>query len=269
MAHTGSGSPVQAIDRAAKLLDALSAAGASGAQLTALAERCELKASTAHSLLVALVQNGFAEQVEGRQGTYRLGTKLLELSRRFSDSTSLAEVGIRHARALLAATRETVFFSVLRNGERVDLIGLIGSNLLAVNPTAFSASYQEPKQRLHTSSVGKALLAALSDEQIVALLGTAPLPSRTDRTITAVSTLLDEVHTIREGDIARNDEEADPGVRGLALPVRDATGLMVAAVGIAFPGVRALDGQDQVLATQLRASAAAISADLGYQPPSL
>ena len=82
----------------------------------------------------------------------------------------------------------------------------------------------------HSNAPGKVLLAALSHEQVLAILEREGLPPLTPKTITSPAKLLVELEATRRQGYAISDQEQYVGIRGLAAPVIDGHGVVCAAV---------------------------------------
>jgi IclR family acetate operon transcriptional repressor len=121
---------------------------------------------------------------------------------------------------------------------------------------------------LHSSGLGKALIADFDRDQLERLLGAAPLKRFTRRTLTTLDALSEACRQTRAGGFAVDDEEGYEGVRCLGAPIRDASGEVVAAVGISAPGERLPRGLIKKTGARVVAAAAEISRELGYVTPS-
>lgn len=256
-------SPVQSIDRAVKLLSLLADAGSDGLQLRQLAAVSGLKTSTAHSLLSALVAHRLAEQLPDDR-RYRLGSAALDLHRRFLAQSDLASIAARPARELWVRTDETVFVSVLRGADRVDLISLLGPQSLSINVRGMRALDGVAwRFGLHASAAGKILLAGMPPESAATLLRAQGLPPLTERTTTDLDAVLAEVAAARIRGLATNVEESDVGVCGVAAPLVDSAGATVGAICVAYPASRHSDGYFNRLEQETRRAARKISELLG------
>jgi DNA-binding IclR family transcriptional regulator len=109
------------------------------------------------------------------------------------------------------------------------------------------------------------MLAYLAPEALERVLA-AGLPQRTANTIVDPDAFRQELAAIRNRGYAIADEENEIGVRGLAAPVRDHFGNVVAATSIAGPSQRLTKKALASFAPDVVAAADAISARLGYRP---
>jgi DNA-binding IclR family transcriptional regulator len=85
---------------------------------------------------------------------------------------------------------------------------------------------------LHSTSVGKALLAWLPKQELEAIVRQQGMKKRTPKTIKTVSRLLADLEHVREQGYAVDDEENSLGARCLGAPIFDATGNVTAALGV-------------------------------------
>lgn len=216
----GSDAPAgaQAVTRALRLLHCFRD---NAGELTAsqLARRMDLSVSTAHRLARTLVAAGFLEQDE-HSARYRLGPSVAELGQ-----LSLHQRGMHRAvpelDALSRAVGATADLAIRSGAHAVILVG--GS----VNPAA-GLGLRRP---LHSTALGKVLLAwARPGEQDLDAL--PPLQAHTDRTITGLDALREELERVRSAGHALNDGESAFGVRTVAVPVLGVAGHAHAALAL-------------------------------------
>ena len=175
----------------------------------------------------------------------------------------LLDLRLERARVLLDLLRD-------RSGETVHLAVLDGPNIVYLfNIESKQAlrmhSYLGVHKPAHCTAEGRAMLA-FCPEPVLRKVLRAGLAPRTPNTVTdprALATLLDQV---RRNGFALDDEESEVGMRGVAAPVFDASGLAVASVGVVGPLQRFTAPRQRELAAQVLATAEAISLHLGHQP---
>lgn len=83
-------------------------------------------------------------------------------------------------------------------------------------------------------------------------------------TITSRAALEAELERVRTRGYASNYEEGRPGVIGQAAPVRDHTGAVVAAVGVAYPTMRRTAAYDKRMIAATTQAAEEASRLLGW-----
>jgi DNA-binding IclR family transcriptional regulator len=120
--------------------------------------------------------------------------------------------------------------------------------------------------RLHTTAIGKAILATMTDEAVSAIMGRTGMEARTPGTITSVPALLEHLVSIRTRGYSLDEEENEPGIRCIGAAVYDHTGRATGAVSISTLALEPWDRPLAELATRVRVSAKEISESLGHLP---
>lgn len=213
-----------AIDKAISLLVSFGDHASSGLGVSELARRAQLSKSTAFRVLGMLERNGVVERI----GTnYRLGARLhhLGLSVYAPGHERIRDLLIPFLTDLYEHTHETVHLATLHGSEVIYLAKLYGHRPVP------SPSRVGGRMPAHCTAVGKVLLAYDADAATEALAN--PLRSFTGHTITDPRALAAELDRIRRAGIAFDDEESQPGLSCVAVPVRDPGGRPVAALSVA------------------------------------
>jgi IclR family transcriptional regulator, acetate operon repressor len=191
--------------------------------------------STAHRLLAALRQRGFAIQ-DRPNGAYRAGPALNEIG--------IAAIGRIDVRRLAAPVLED-----LRNTTR-ETTSLC---LLEGAAVRFHVCVESPQSvrvgdrtgmvlPAHCTAGGKAILATLSGRDLERRYPGRVLDGRTPSSVTTWSQLTDELEQIREQGYARNFEEGEDGISAVATAVPDLVGSAPAAIAVVVPASRMPDG---------------------------
>lgn len=237
------------------MLEVLSAAGGN-LSLTELAERLDLPKSSVHRLLAVLIAHGFVEQDPSTK-RYQLGMKVFEIG-----STVIHRIGLHQAahpvlEELAIRTGETCHLAVLSGAEAVYVYKIDG------NSSIIMSSRVGKRAPCYCTSIGKVLIAWGGEDLFrrVIWMGLHPY---TRHTITRESELAAELERVRQQGYAFDKEEYEDGLRCIAAPIRDHSGRVIAAVGIAGPAWRFSEEQLPGLAEIVSTSAQAISRNLGY-----
>jgi IclR family pca regulon transcriptional regulator len=193
-----------------------------------------LDRATARRCLLTLAHQGYADY-DGKFFTLtprvlRLGTACLatmplpqivqpmldDLSERIGESTSVSILDGAEIVYIARAAQKKVMSIALMPGSRLPA---------------------------YCTSMGRVMLAALPEAQAQAILGPAPLPARTPRTLTDPRVIMAELARIRAQGYAVIDQEVEIGLCSIALPLVNARGRMVAALnmGIATTHAAAAD----------------------------
>lgn len=196
-----------------------------------LARETGMTKPTAHRIITVLAELGFVERDQGKRG-YVEGSRLIQ----FALDTLKATVprNMRHTvmRALSDETGETCNFGILVGAEVVYLDRVEAKWPLGLR---FEPGSQVPA---HCSAIGKLLLSFESAERREELLRAMPLTKYTQRTITSISALLDDLETIQNDEIGIDNEESIKGMVCVAVPVRAADGGIVGGLAISAPEAR-------------------------------
>lgn len=223
-----------------------------------LARRCGLPPTTVQRLVNTLARGGWVEQDAASQ-RYRLGAALLALADRVDLSDRLAEAA-REALAPLAARGLNGYLGVLRGAQALYLVSVQSTGPIAIR------SRPGDLARLHTTAMGKALLAGLTDAQAAALLGPGPLEACTAHSLTDPAQVVAQLRKIRRDGLAVAESENLPGVLSLGAPVHDAQGRVAASVSVAWLPAAAPDEPRARVAKDVREAARRISAAIGGTP---
>ena len=253
------GNAVRSVDRAAALLLALGECqGEAG--VTELARRLGLHKSTASRLLATLQRRGLVEQDE-ESGKYRLGLVVIRLAERAERTLDLRGISMPELERLARLTHETTGLGVLDADSLLTVAQADGPNLIAVG------DWTGRSTPLHCVASGKVLMAAIAEREVLRIVRRG-LARYTERTITELEPLLEELARIRRRGYATALGEYELGLNAVSAPVHDARGNVVAAVDIWGPAFRLTPRRIPELAVHAREAAAAISVRLGGPGPS-
>lgn len=224
--------------------------------VTLLARRMDMPKSGVHRLLQVMRSLGWVRQTQ--TGEYECTLKLWELGQR-----TIRRVDLRHAaepvmRALSGQTRETILLSIL-DGTDVLYLDVLDS------PQPVRA-YTRPGDRAPAfcMGTGKAMLAYAPAEVLDAVVKNFQV--FTSLTITTREELGKELERVRRKGYAVNRGEWSGGVRGVAAPIFDAGGRVIAAISVGGPGERMGEAAVRRIAPLVMAAAASVSRELGHRP---
>ena len=215
-----------------------------------LARTTAITPSTVSRLLSSLVAGDLVEY-NVQTGRYRLGLGLLRLASSVTGRLDLRAAARPHLQALVESTHETASLSIF-GGEQALTIDFITS------PRAVASVVQLGRPSLvHCTSVGKVLLA-FQPETVWQQVLTASLPRFTPRTIVDPAVLQAELLRVREQGYAVAEEEREPELNAIAVPVHGAQGQVIAALGLQGPAHRFDHAAMLQALPVLRAEAAAL-----------
>lgn len=228
-----------------------------------IARSVGLTKSTAHRYVNTLVVLGYLEQDDDTR-KYRLGARAAVVGFAALHSIELTRVAATCLQRLADDTGFTVSMAVLDGSDIVYVERRRGGSTRQLDLDLHVGS----RLPAYCTALGKVLLAAEEPTRLRELLDRIDLARRAPNTITAREHLLAALARIRRGQLALNDQELTPGLRGIAGPVRDRSGKVVAAVNIAV-ATTSWDASPEAfrrrLEGPLRSATGEISHRLGYR----
>jgi DNA-binding IclR family transcriptional regulator len=236
---------IAAVERAVAVLGAL-ADGPDDMGTNEIARRTGLNASTVSRLLATLAKDELVRRVPS-SGRYRLGVRLVQLGNAALARVDLREVVRPHLQALMEATGETATLSV-PGGETAVTVDFVQSPS-TVRSVAEIGRPSVP----HATATGKVYLAYAGSVPL------GPLRALTPRTITDPEQLAREVDEVRERGWAQVRGEREAELHAVAVPILDATGRLVAVLGVQGPAGRFDDGAMTAAVERLQDHAATLS----------
>jgi DNA-binding IclR family transcriptional regulator len=195
-----------------------------------VADRIGADRSTAYRMLVTLTEAGYVvREPAGRR--YRLGFRLLSLSRSLLREGERSKLIIACLEGIARETRETAHFSVLDRDAAVLVYRARGTQLVAVD---FQIGDRSP---LHCTSIGKVLLAYGGADLLTRTIA-AGLPKLAPHTITDPARLAAAVAEVRQAGYAYDDLEFAEDMRCVAVPLFEKGGIVVGGISLSGPASR-------------------------------
>jgi DNA-binding IclR family transcriptional regulator len=250
------GGGVQSVDRALLALELLAGRGEAGA--TELAAGIGVHKSTAFRLLAALEEHELVEQAHER-GKYRLGFGILRLANAVSGRLDVTQQGREICERLAADVGETVNIAVLRSHYAVNVDQARGPSAVGTH------NWVGELTPLHATSSGKVLVAFMQPEARRELLETAGLARFTEHTITSIEVLDRQLIAIARDGYVVSIEELEHGLNAVAAPIRDHTGVVIAALSVSGPAYRLTAERAGEIAPSVVAAATKVAHRMGYQ----
>jgi IclR family acetate operon transcriptional repressor len=226
------GRTIQSVDRALTLIEVL-AGHDKPVGLSDLAAAAGLNVSTCHHLVATLVARGYVLHA-GRSRGYMLSLKLADLAAAASHQFDLVGFVQPDLQALNEDLRESVQMAAMRGGALVTLLRF-GSLM----PTHVEPDEVRKMRAAHATATGKAILAWLPESEMVRIVSEQGLAAFTERTITTVSGLIEELRLVRRRGHAVDEEELEPGVICYGAALRDGSGAVVGSISVSIPKSRA------------------------------
>jgi DNA-binding IclR family transcriptional regulator len=247
---------IQAIDRAAAILNCFSPSQPE-LHVREVAAQTGLHKATAHRILMAMQYNDMVEQ-NPATGCYHLGLQLVRLGEHAIGRLDVSVIA-----------RPTMVDLAARTGERVHLAVLDGDQVVVLDRVDGANSRVVPSLpgRLfpaHTTSLGKAIFAAMDDSEIRRILGDRPLKRMTPKTPASASALIEDLRQARKKGYAVSEEELAMGMSTVGAAILDRSGAPVAAINISGSSARIKGPVLATLGESVKKAATLISDRLGH-----
>jgi IclR family transcriptional regulator, KDG regulon repressor len=223
-----------------------------------LSEILSLPRATVLRLCSTLMKYDFLRQApESRR--YSLGLRLFELGSIVFYSFSLRHIASPYVSQLQMKLGKTMFLGILDNDELL----YVDKREDPQNPISFTSKIGT-RRPPHWGMLGPMLMAYLPDNEIERLLQKSPLTATTKRSITNKKEFKEWLLRIREQGFAIDVETALEGITGVAAPVRDYTGKVIAAIGIGFISSSVDSKGLKRIVKETTGTGLSISKELGY-----
>jgi DNA-binding IclR family transcriptional regulator len=253
-------SPSVAVERALAMLEAV-AQESDGLSNAEISRKLKIPKSSASYILRTLETQAYLNR-DPQSGKYRVGLKILSLSRGALSGIDVREVALPVMRRLTEKTNLTCHLAILDGPEAVYIEKVEPQGFLRVD------TWVGRRMRVHATSVGKALVAHISRDRLTRILEKTGMDKRTAKTITTLPRLLKELEKVRALGYAVDDEENNLGARCLGAPIFDQYGEIAASLGLSGT-INQVNGQTMPrIVEALKDAARHISMQLGFRSPS-
>jgi DNA-binding IclR family transcriptional regulator len=246
--------PVKSASRALDIFELL-AGESQGLTVSEIGDKLGLARSSTHGLVRTLQRRGYLMEDGGRR--YHLGARLIQLGLNVADRLELRTAARTPLERLVAATHDTALLVVPEAGELL-YVDKVVSDARDVRTDPRVAS----RRPLHCSSLGKALLAALDDDSVLAIVDAVGLERVTEYSLADRDELIADLAHTRQRGYAVDQQEALLGVWCVGAPIRDHTGRSVAAISLST--IKEFFDPDDA-GPQVNAAAVDISRAMGWQ----
>lgn len=215
---------IQSVVRALAILDLFNEQ-TTELKITEISEKMQLHKSTVHSLLKTLQEAHYIEQ-NPDNGKYRLGMKLVERGNLVISTFDIRKMAKKYLTSLSDETGQTSHLGILDGDAGVYIDKQEGEKALI--------RYSRIGKRipLHSTAIGKILLAYQTDENVAQLLDGYRFDPLTEKTITKQQDLLKELNEVKKQEYAIDNQENEQGVRCIAVPIKNLENEVLAALSI-------------------------------------
>jgi DNA-binding IclR family transcriptional regulator len=199
--------------------------------ISELSRALSIPKSSVFNLVYTLVSGRYIEVEDERLKTYRLGFRLFQTGITYLSNVELHEVAHPMLRELMTAIGQTVHLGT-EDEENLVFLDSIEAEGSVVRSIARLGRTQSP---MYCSGLGKALLAAHPDDELVRRYRGAEFKPLTPNTVRTFNHLMDEIRATRRRGYAVDDMESNTELFCVASPVYDRSRSAVAAISCSAP----------------------------------
>lgn len=225
-------------------------------ELGVISKALGMHKSTTYRFLSTLAHLGYITQEPGT-GRYALGSRVVWLASTFLDSLDLRTLARPMLEYLVDETSETVHLAFMDNFEVVYIDKVDGHQPVKM------ASRVGNRSPLHSTGLGKALLANNDESQWPVYVNKKGLSSYTPNTIHDPEEFYAHLRQVKQRGYAIDNSENEDGIRCVAVPISDHTGKTIGALSISGWSLTMTPDRDEPLALLAKETARRISERLG------
>lgn len=203
-----------------------------GASITEVANHLDMSKSNVYKYLNTLEKEGYLVKTDN---IYRISLKFLDFGEHVRTRKKIYTIAAPEVQELASETNEMANLMIEEHGMGVFLLRADSDQAVNLDTHAGMRVY------LHTTALGKAILAHLPQQRVEEIINRHGLPQITENTITDRTELAKELETIREQGYAFDDEERLNGLRCMAAPITTTDNEALGAISVSGPTSRMAD----------------------------
>lgn len=220
-----------------------------------IADKASLPRGSIYRFLRVLERQGYLMH-DSVTKKYKLGIKIFELGSLVWKDLNIRKLALPYMEELSKKCQETVHLGILDGNEVVSIEGAESGQSLRTSLLIGK------RVCLHSTGIGKAILAFLPETHILEIIKEKGLPKFTENTITDLDILILELKSIRKNGFAVDNEENEIGIRCVAAPVLD-NNKVVASISVSGPTIRIYNENIEKYAVMVKEICNIISVQLG------
>jgi DNA-binding IclR family transcriptional regulator len=222
--------PVRTTDKTFILIEELMYREPCG--VTELANNVEMGKSAVHNHLTTLRKHGY---VLKNGDKYQIGLKFLEVGGFTRKSMEFYQMAEPEVESLANKTGELANLLVEEQGMGVYLMRSKGEKAVDLD------TYAGARTHLHTTALGKAILAYLPESRVEEIIERHGLEQTTPRSVESREELFEALEDVRSRGYAIDDGERLEGLRCIAAPINDSSDNVLGAISVSAPASRISD----------------------------
>lgn len=229
-----------------------------GLEMDEICERLSIPRTSCYDILVTLVHLGMLEVNTGVKRSYKIGLNAYRIGMSYMNNRNIAEIIAPALKELSKELQKTCFFGVLE-GDKIVYI----SKFEPENPIITTATIGT-KNPIYNTSLGKAILSSMSDEEIKDILSGIELKQATRFTITDREELIKNIELVRVRGFALDERELEEHMECVGVPIFDEKKECIGAISAS--SLYRKDEDYMALGEILKNRGLEISKSLGFMP---
>jgi IclR family pca regulon transcriptional regulator len=194
-----------------------------------ISHRTGIPRASVRRCLHTLIKLGYAE-ADGNN--FSLKPKVLTLGYSYLSSTPLTVSAHPYLNHISRTLNESCSLAVLQDDEVLYVGRSATSRIMSVSLTTGS------RLPAYCTALGRVMLANLPPHELEGYLERVPLKAMTDKTVVSKTRLKEILAEVRVAGYAMIEEELEIGLRSIAVPVRGASGRVLAALNVGAHAAR-------------------------------
>lgn len=229
-----------------------------GMEMDEICERLSIPRTSCYDILVTLVHLGMLEVNTGVKRSYKIGLNAYRIGMSYMNNRNISEIIAPALKELSKELQKTCFFGVLE-GDKIVYI----SKFEPENPIITTATIGT-KNPIYNTSLGKAILSSMSDEEIKDILSGIELKQATRFTITDREELIKNIELVRVRGFALDERELEEHMECVGVPIFDEKKECIGAISAS--SLYRKDEDYMALGEILKNRGLEISKSLGFMP---
>ena len=229
-----------------------------GLEMDEICERLSIPRTSCYDILVTLVHLGMLEVNTGVKRSYKIGLNAYRIGMSYMNNRNTSEIIAPALKELSKELQKTCFFGVLEGGKIVYI-----SKFEPENPIITTATIGT-KNPIYNTSLGKAILSSMSDEEIKGILSGIELKQATRFTITDREELIKNIELVRVRGFALDERELEEHMECVGVPIFDEKKECIGAISAS--SLYRKDEDYMALGEILKNRGLEISKSLGFMP---
>ena len=244
-------------ERSVKILELVAKAN-DGLDMDEICEKLAIPRTSCYDILVTLVHMGMLEVSTGTKRNYKIGLNAYRIGMSYTNNRNISEIIDPALKELSKELKKTCFFGVLE-GKKIVYI----SKFEPENPIITTATIGT-RNPVYSTSLGKAILSTMSDEQIREIIKDIEFKQATRFTLKGVDELIENIDIVRSRGFALDEREVEEHMECVGVPLFNEKRECIGAISAS--SLYRKDEDYIALGNTLKERAFKISKSLGYMP---